>query len=103
MVTRATASNDAANVRDRPRVHDGLNEPFMCTVRDLPNEGGVKIIWWFVATLDDGGEERGPGEDTFRSEFFDCEEALDKLWFETDREVVRKAVEIVECTLASEQ
>jgi hypothetical protein len=63
MATRATDPDAAADVQDRPRVRDGLTEPFMCTVRELPNEGGVKIIWWFIAILDDGGKERGVEEE----------------------------------------
>jgi 8-oxo-dGTP pyrophosphatase MutT (NUDIX family) len=99
MATRATATGDPADVRDRPRVHDGLSEPFMCTVRELPFDGGVKIIWWYIATLNENGEV-GPGEADIRAQFFDCDEAIGKLWFETDREVLRKAMEIVEDTMA---
>jgi hypothetical protein len=46
--------------------------------------------------------DRRPGEQTFRSEFFDYDEAIEKLWFETDREILRRAVEIVEGTMARE-
>jgi 8-oxo-dGTP pyrophosphatase MutT (NUDIX family) len=101
MSTRATTVHDSPDVVDKPRVQNGLAEPFMFTLRDLPGGDGVKIIWWFIAVLDVVGD-RGPGEQTFRSEFFDCEEAIGKLWFETDREVLRRAVEIVEDTMAQE-
>jgi 8-oxo-dGTP pyrophosphatase MutT (NUDIX family) len=101
MPTRATTVHDPPDVSDESRVHDGLTEPFMFTLRDLPSGKGVKIIWWFIAVFD-VERDRGPGEETFRSEFFDCEEAIGKLWFETDREVVRKAVKIVEDTTARE-
>jgi hypothetical protein len=76
-----------------------LTEPFVCTFRELPNDTGVKIIWWFIALVDDVNERKGPGEDTFRVEFFECEEAVQKLTFETDREVLRKAIQIVHETL----
>jgi 8-oxo-dGTP pyrophosphatase MutT (NUDIX family) len=102
MSTRATAPDDPADVDDRPRVHDGLTEPFMGTFRQLAGGLGVKVIWWFVAVLDDGSEERGPGEETFRIQFFDCKEAEQKLWYETDREVFRNALAIVESTMAEE-
>ena len=100
MSTRATAADDPADVPDEPRVHDELTEPFMCTVRELPNRTGVKIIWWFVAILDDANGGSGPGEEKFRPEFFECEEAVGKLWFKLDREILRKAIEIVEKTMA---
>jgi 8-oxo-dGTP pyrophosphatase MutT (NUDIX family) len=101
MPTRATTAHDPPDVVDHSRVHDGLMEPFMFTLRDLPSGNGVKIIWWFIAVLDVVGD-RGPGEQTFRSEFFDYDEAIEKLWFETDREILRRAVEIVEGTMARE-
>jgi hypothetical protein len=80
-------------------VHHGLTEPFMCTVRNLPGESGVKIIWWFIAELDGVEAGKGLGEEDLRSEFFDFEEAVEKLWFKTDRKVLRRAIEIVEDTL----
>jgi 8-oxo-dGTP pyrophosphatase MutT (NUDIX family) len=99
MPTRATASNDPHDVPDQPRVQDGLTEPFMCTFRKLAGSAGVKVIWWFVAMLDDVHGERGSGEEEFRIEFFDCKEAEQKLWYETDREVFRNALAIVQGTV----
>jgi 8-oxo-dGTP pyrophosphatase MutT (NUDIX family) len=100
--TRATATDDPFDIPDNPRKHDGLTESFMCTVRHLPVGNGVKIIWWFIAELDSTDENKGPGEEAFSSEIFDCEDAIGKLTFETDREVLRKAMEIVEDTKARE-
>jgi 8-oxo-dGTP pyrophosphatase MutT (NUDIX family) len=102
MATRATIEGDDASVPDKSRVHDGITEPFMCTVREVANGNGVKIIWWFLAVLDNGSGGRGPGEATFRSEFFDCGEAVEKLHFETDREVLRKAISFIEDTVVKE-
>jgi 8-oxo-dGTP pyrophosphatase MutT (NUDIX family) len=101
MATRATRSGDEADVRDEQRVLDDLIEPFMCTVRELGdrNGGGIKIIWWFVGVLD-SNEERGSGEEMFRSEWFAYDEAVLKLSFELDRNVVRKAAGVVRDTLA---
>jgi 8-oxo-dGTP pyrophosphatase MutT (NUDIX family) len=98
MSTCATTVGDPPDMPNQAREHDGLTEPFMCTTRELPSGNGVKIIWWFVAIL---GLERELGEVTFRSELFDCEVAIEKLYFETDREVLRRAIEIVENTLPS--
>ncbi|KAF1911830.1 NUDIX domain-containing protein [Ampelomyces quisqualis] len=102
LATRVTVEGDAADAPDKTRVHEGLTEPFMCTVREVPSGNGVKIIWWFIAVLEDGSAERGPGEATFRSEFFGCEEAVEKLYFETDREVLRRAISIINDTAAHE-
>ncbi|KAF2832850.1 hypothetical protein CC86DRAFT_364867 [Ophiobolus disseminans] len=98
MATRATAPDDDADVADESRIRDGLTEPFMCTVRELSVQTGVKVIWWYVAVLDRDGGERGQGEEKYKPEFFECGEAVGKLWFETDREILRRAVEIVEET-----
>jgi 8-oxo-dGTP pyrophosphatase MutT (NUDIX family) len=96
MATRATAPDDDADVVDEARVHERLTEPFMCTVRELANAGGVKIIWWFIAVLDEEHGQRGPGERSMKAEFFDWEEALEKLWYKTDREIVRRAMDILQ-------
>lgn len=101
MAVRATAINDEPDVSDEAREHEGLMEPFMSTLRDLPNAVGVKLIWWFIAVITDMNEERGPGEQAFKVDFFDCDEAVTKLHFETDREVLRRAIKIVDDTLAN--
>jgi 8-oxo-dGTP pyrophosphatase MutT (NUDIX family) len=98
MSTCATTVDDPPDMPNQAREHAGLTEPFMCTIRELPSGNGVKVIWWFVAVL---GEERSLGEATFRPEFFDCEVAVEKLYFETDREVLRRAIGIVENTVSS--
>jgi 8-oxo-dGTP pyrophosphatase MutT (NUDIX family) len=97
MPTRACAPDAPANVSDKARIYDSITEPFMCTVREISN--GVKIIWWFIAKLDVDAA-RGPGEDTFKSEFFVCNEALMVLHFDNDREVLKKAIELIEDTLS---
>lgn len=100
MATRACAVDAPANVRDKPRLHDNLTEPFMCTIRELARGNGVKIIWWYIAALDDDAFERiRPGEAGFKPAFFPCKEAIEKLSFESDREVVRRAIQILEETM----
>ena len=104
MATRACDPGGPVDAPDKPTVYDGVTEPFMCTLRDLPDGKGVKIIWWFVAVLEGDEEEQcGRAEEGFKAEFFLCEEAVQKLKFETDREVLRKAVDIVEATMACVQ
>jgi 8-oxo-dGTP pyrophosphatase MutT (NUDIX family) len=100
MPTRATARDDPCDAPDRARVHDGLHEPFMCTIRELSPGEGVKIIWWFIAFHVPELGERGPSEKSFRTEWFQREEAIEKLHFENDREVLRKAIKVVEDSMA---
>ena len=71
----------------------------MCTVRELHNGNGTKFIWWYVAVLvDDDHSHRGAGEEQFNTEFFPIDEAVQKLRFETDREVLRRAIQVVTTT-----
>lgn len=97
MSTRATCKEDATNIPDKSRMYPDLTEPFMFTLRDLNPGAGVKIIWWYIAALDeDAHTNRLPGEAEFRTQFFSCDAALEKLTFQTDREVLAKAIKLVE-------
>ena len=88
---------------DQARRYPGLTEPFMLTVREM-GDGGVKLIWWFVAVVDgipgdgdgNGSVPVGAGESDFRAEFFTFEEAVGKLSFRNDREVLERAIALVE-------
>ncbi|KAI9695483.1 MAG: hypothetical protein M1820_008585 [Bogoriella megaspora] len=115
MATRCTPAADEGGVfvPDVPRVADGVaGEPFAVMVRDTTlstrakrevfGEGGsVKLIHWYVAhfegSIDGGGEgkESPKGEDQFRAEWFGYEEAVERAKFETDRDVLRRAIGIV--------
>ena len=75
---------------------EGICEPFMVDHRTLRN-GKMKMIWWYVAAVDEEAEV-GAGEAGFESHLFEFEEVLDRLTFQSDRELVAKAVEIFEET-----
>ena len=98
MPTRAPPADAPANIPDKAHVVVDLTEPFMFTLRELGPEKGVKIIWWFIAALDEDveGKEQLPGEAQFTPQFLPCDEAITKLTFQTDRDVVIRAVELVE-------
>ncbi|KAI1097758.1 hypothetical protein F4804DRAFT_152327 [Jackrogersella minutella] len=93
MATRAPSDIESADVKDIPRTYDSLTEPFMLDVRDLGNGKGVKLVWWFIAELDGIA---GEGEAQFKPEFFQCDEAVERLTFKKDREVLTKALELME-------
>ncbi|KAI8948071.1 NUDIX domain-containing protein [Xylaria longipes] len=94
--TRAPSAAEPHDVKDVPRVYDGVVEPFMLDVRDLGKKG-VKLVWWFVAELDQYGPGgKGQGEDQFRADWLDVRDALQRLTFQRDREVLLRAVELVE-------
>jgi 8-oxo-dGTP pyrophosphatase MutT (NUDIX family) len=111
MVTRAPAAT--SQTKDAPECVLACEEPFMLTLRrttttrpsngsgtaaeDDTHNGGVKLIWWFAAVCT--GADKVDGTQTavesFESTFFDVDEALRRATFQTDREVIAKAVELV--------
>ncbi|KAK5626981.1 hypothetical protein RRF57_002696 [Xylaria bambusicola] len=93
LVTRAPSELEPGDVVDIPRIYDGLVEPFMLDVRDLGKEKGVKLVWWFVATLDGTA---GEGEQQFKAAFMRPDRALERLTFQKDRDVLKRAVELME-------
>ncbi len=104
MPTRATAPNGPADISDKARMFPNLTEPFMFTMRELRHDNGVKLIWWFIAILDENAEnDRLPGETDFKASFFPLSEAVERLTFQSDREVVEKAIDLVEKSMTKSQ
>ncbi|KAF2651932.1 hypothetical protein K491DRAFT_696076 [Lophiostoma macrostomum CBS 122681] len=98
--TRAPSEHDSYDTPDHVRLQRNSLEPFMVTFRELDNGARMKLIWWFIAALDsESARSRGAGEADFRPQFFSVEKALERLTYQTDREVLEKAVEWVEDTL----
>ena len=93
MATRAPSDLESADVKDVARTYDSLTEPFMLDVRDLGKGKGVKLVWWFIAELDDIA---GDGETQFKPQFFSWDKAIERLTFQKDREVLAKALELIE-------
>ena len=85
---------------DKARSYRDLTESFMVTMRQLGDGSvnDVKIIWWYIAALDDGVAAGcdGGAEEEFMPEFFPLEEAVEKLSFQNDRAVLQKAITLVE-------
>ena len=73
---------------DVARVYEMSTEPFALQIRHLDAEGSVKLIWWFVAVVDEG-EEMGTGEERFEVGFYGFEDAEGRLTFQGDRDLVR--------------
>ncbi|KAF5539333.1 NUDIX domain-containing protein [Fusarium napiforme] len=88
------------DVPDEARFFKGACEPILVQTRRRVGQGEMKLIWWFVAAVD---EERpaGPHEDKFGVEFLGYDVALERLTFKDDRDLVGRAIDLVESTLAS--
>lgn len=95
MTTRAPPAVESGHYPDEPRVHEEVCEPFMLTCRQLDKGSSMKIIWWYIAAIDEdvGVQE---GEKQFKAQLFGLDDALRLLTFEQDREVVRKAFDILD-------
>jgi 8-oxo-dGTP pyrophosphatase MutT (NUDIX family) len=99
MTTRAPPAVEVGQCADEPRVHREAMEPFMLTVRQMEGKG-VKVIWWYVAGIDECVEvERGEAQ--FRARLVGFREALELLTFEQDREVLREAIAVLGVSHAS--
>ncbi|KZL75088.1 NUDIX domain-containing protein [Colletotrichum tofieldiae] len=101
MATRAPAPDDEAGAPDEAAARQAITEPFTLTTRSIDGGTGVKLIWWYVATVEGGNgaeENTAGGEAQFAARFFGCDEAVGKLTFETDREILRRAIDLVKRT-----
>lgn len=100
MHTRAPPAVETEQLDDQARFYSNICEPFTLQVRQL-SESQIKLIWWFVVVVD---EEIPPKEslekDSYAVEFYSYTDVLDKLTFQMDREMVKKAIELVENTYA---
>nr|POE63375.1 hypothetical protein CFP56_04278 [Quercus suber] len=101
MVTRAPPAMEVlSHYPDEPRMHEAVTEPFAVTICEIGEGSQVKFIWWYLAAIRGSRADEGvasqDGEEQFEARLFDFEGALERLTYQSDREIVRKAVEIYE-------
>ncbi|KAL7939145.1 hypothetical protein V8C35DRAFT_285846 [Trichoderma chlorosporum] len=97
MLTRAPPAVETEQLDDQARFYTNLCEPFTLQIRHL-GENQVKLIWWFVAVLDEETLPKETMEKDSAVEFYSYADVLDKLTFQMDRDMVKKAIELVENT-----
>ncbi|KAI4247108.1 MAG: hypothetical protein L6R42_009724 [Xanthoria sp. 1 TBL-2021] len=96
MSTRAPPAIEDEQLGDEARFYTDICEPFTLQIQRL-GEGNVKLIWWYIAAVneDEPSQDRDQHEkDKFTVEFHSFAEALEKLTFQMDRDMVKKAIEI---------
>ncbi|KAG5747067.1 hypothetical protein H9Q69_002478 [Fusarium xylarioides] len=86
--------SDERDAPDEARVFKGLCEPISVQMRRI-GEGEMKLIWWYIAAVEEN-KTAGKCEDEFEFEWYEYGEVLKKLTFQNDRELVAKAVELVQ-------
>ena len=94
MSTRAPAATEEGSVPDHPRTYPDITEPFTVTIREVDGKAGIKIIWWYIAEVEDR-HAGGKGEEEFTAQFFNTEDAVQKLTFQTDRQILSRAVQLL--------
>jgi ADP-ribose pyrophosphatase YjhB (NUDIX family) len=98
MLTRAPPVIESEQSDNVARTYVNITEPVTLQIRHLA-DGSAKLIWWYIAAVceDTPAKEDRPGE---KSEvgFYSYEEVLKKLTFQQDRDLVRRAIEIVRAT-----
>jgi 8-oxo-dGTP pyrophosphatase MutT (NUDIX family) len=100
MITRAPQPD--LNLVDAPRMANKAIEPIAIVVRDYAAPGGpknVKVVWYYVAQQS-GEKQLGTQMSTenYRSEFFEVEKACELVAFDGDKDIIRRAAEIVKAT-----
>lgn len=102
MSTRATPTDAHADILDKAVVCEKLTEPFMCHIRTLRHRKGTKIIWWYIAVLEeDGDQPKLPGEVKWCPKFMPWHDAVNTLTFQNDRQLLQKALEVLKMTFPS--
>jgi 8-oxo-dGTP pyrophosphatase MutT (NUDIX family) len=98
MPTRCPPMSEEENVvADQVRVYPQITEPFFLTIRKTEGNKNVKIIFWYIATIDDEAPLSQPhGEVEFEPAFFSFDQGLEKISFQEDREILQKAIAILE-------
>lgn len=97
--TRAPPAIETEQMADVPRTLSNITEPFFLQIRQS-SENNVKLIWWYVAALDKEHNEDSKEKEelNFKAQFYNYEEALEKLTFQADRDMIKKAIEIVQAS-----
>lgn len=85
--------------KDMAALMTDATEPFAVTMRTV-EPTNVKFTWWYIAESTGAPKQEGTQTESecFLSEFMGVEAALQKLTFATDREVVVKAISIIEAS-----
>lgn len=101
MSTRAPPAVEEEQLGDEARFYTGICEPFTLQIRRL-GAGDVKLIWWYIAAVneDEPFQEALQEKERFAVGFYSFTDVLEKLTFQMDRDMVKKAIEIVTSTFS---
>ncbi|KAK4140704.1 uncharacterized protein C8A04DRAFT_39712 [Dichotomopilus funicola] len=97
-----TEHDEHQHLPDEARLFEGCAcEPIALQTRHV-GEGEVKLIWWFVAAVNEDEPVGQHERDKFEVEFHRYDTVLEILTFKDDRELVRKAIELAESSVGNQ-
>ncbi len=95
MATRAPPVDESGPTRDEPRVVSSVCEPFAVSMRDT--KIGRKHIFYYVAVVDESRPQMPNTQmanESYVAEFFAFDDAAQRLTFDDDKKIIRKAQQI---------
>ncbi|KAL8997560.1 MAG: hypothetical protein Q9169_003178 [Polycauliona sp. 2 TL-2023] len=101
MSTRAPPAVEEEQLADEARFYVGICEPFTLQMRRL-GKSEIKLIWWYIAAVneDEPWKEDQQEKDRYAVEFCSYTDVLEKLTYQTDRDLVGKAINVVTTTFS---
>ncbi|KAK6543787.1 hypothetical protein TWF694_000519 [Orbilia ellipsospora] len=101
--SRQTLQEEDEDAGDKVRAHENCTESFYMQLRKIGREKDrAKIIWWFVAQVDEEDYEKkkvegwdGVVKKGLSVEWLGYDDTIAELSYETDVDVVKAAIELV--------
>jgi len=100
MPIRAPPTVEETYSPDIAQVRETVSDPFALTIREEEG-GGRKLIWWYIAKVDENIKMMGKSivDSHFESLFVSYGEAVSLLSYKEDRDLVERAIELVQNSL----
>ena len=94
LLSRLCPAVETGHVPDKARFFEDVCEPIAVQTRRV-GEGDIKLVWWYVAAVNEGEPVGQHEKHKFEVEFHSYDTVLEKLTFRDDRELVKRAIELV--------
>jgi 8-oxo-dGTP pyrophosphatase MutT (NUDIX family) len=101
LVSRLCPATGTEHLPDVARLFEASCEPFAVQTRRV-REDEIKMIWWYVAAVNEGEPVDQHEDYNFVVELQTYDTALERLTFKDDRELVKKAITLVQSSIGSQ-
>ena len=98
MPSRAPPAIETEQSSDQVRTYTAVVEPISVQIRQLKDDAReIKLIWWFAAAINEEKpvKEDRPGGERYEVKFYSYEEAVTRLTYQPDRELVGRVLQLV--------